>query len=110
MQGPINNIGQLLNDLLQGLVSLKRIQQFMFNGEVDTNYIARSKQANISNVALKITNGNFYWLNKQSSNPEDQDGEKEPPSSEDLKDGYKLILKDINMTIPKGSFIAILGE
>ncbi len=84
---------------------MKRVQQFMFNGEVDTSYIIRSKQA-ASPVALAITNGNFYWQSKQA------DSEKEePPASEDLtKNGYKLILKDINMTIPKGSFVAILGD
>jgi len=93
-----------LNDLLQGLVSLKRVEQFMFNGEVDTSYIARSKQA-ASNIALKITNGNFYWLNKPL-----EAEEKELFSQESTTSGYKLILKDINMTIPKGSFVAILGD
>jgi len=81
-------IGQILNDLLQGQVSLDRVQEFMCSEEIETSYISTEKTEN--DEAIKIKNGNFLWTPKTEQ--------------------QNYILKDINMQIKKGSFVAILGE
>ena len=73
-------MGQILNDLLQGQVSVARLNKFMFSSIVDSSYIRHSKE-NISDSAVKITNGNFYWTNEATKKESD------------------LILKNINMDI-----------
>ena len=99
---PINNIGSIFNDLLQGQVSLERLEKFMFSEDIDTSYIKKSESEN-SQTAIKIKNGNFYW-NKGKSQEEIQD------KQESFSDSDQPILKNINMDIKKGSFVAILGE
>ena len=63
LKGPVFNIGNIMNDLLQGQVSLERVQKFMFADEVDTSYIDRSRDS-LNSTAVKIQNGNFYWVDK----------------------------------------------
>lgn len=63
VQIPINHMGQILNDVLQGQVSVSRLNKFMFSQILDSSYINHSKR-NISDTAIKITNGNFYWNNE----------------------------------------------
>ena len=87
-------MGQILNDVLQGQVSLSRLNKFLFAQTLDSSYITHNKTIKNSTdaAALRITNGSFYWTNEQS------------------KKDSELILKNINMEIKKGSFVAILGE
>jgi len=89
-------IGQILNDMLQGQVSLERIQQFMCSEEINTDYISTEK--NDSDEAITIKNGNFLWTSKTEE------------TSNDKGSAQNYILKNINMEIKKGSFVAILGE
>jgi len=91
LQNPLNNIGTVLNDLLQGQVSLERVEKFMFSGEVDTSYINKNKDAH-SDIAIKVQNGNFSWNEKSNNNENNRKGVD------------NLILKNINMTIKKGFF------
>ena len=86
-----------MNDLLQGQVSMQRLEEFMFSDDIDTSYI---KKTSGNSSAVKIQNGNFYWNQGGDKN------NKQATSS----DSDKPILKNINMDIKKGSFVAILGE
>jgi len=88
-------MGQILNDVLQGQVSLSRLNKFLFAQTLDSSYITHNKTTKNSTndaAAVRITNGSFYWTNEQA------------------KKDSELILKNINMEIKKGSFVAILGE
>jgi len=75
----------------------------MRSSEIDTEYVTRLNKAH-EKTAIKITNGNFYWADNIRNN-----AEQSLTSNKDLNN-YKLILKDIDLDVPKGSFIAILGE
>jgi len=99
---PINNIGAIFNDLLQAQVSLERVEKFMFSEDIDTSYIRKIKSKDINSSAINIKNGNFSWTSKKDKTPE-QNGIEDSLSN-------KPILKNINMDIKKGSFVAILGE
>ena len=79
-------------------MSLERVEKFMFSGDVDTSYISRRNDPK-SDIAIKVQNGSFYWNDKPNNNVENN-----------RKTFDNRILKNINMTIKKGSFVAILGE
>jgi len=84
-----------LNDVLLGQVSLGRVQDFMCAEEIDTSII-NLKRDETDPVAVKINNGNFTWTTDETRNF--------------WKDPSNLILKDINLQINKGAFVALLGE
>lgn len=113
IQGPIFNVGSLLNDLLQGQVSLERIEKFMFSEEINVEYIKHNNQNNSqNNTAIKMTNGNFYWTQEQAKmgNHKAPSETELQPRQEDAGKKHQLILNSINIEIKKGSFVAILGE
>ena len=83
-----------MNDILQGQISLGRVQDFMYAEEIDTSII-NSNRNESDDVAVKIKNGNFAWTTNDEGTQQDSSN---------------LILKNINMEIKKGSFVAILGE
>jgi len=103
-------------------VSLDRISKFLTAEEINTEYIKKN-EIDYPETAIRVKNGNFYWLTEEEKrlkkkreeeeNEEGDDkkeivGREEPPASEN--EGEKLILKDINLEIKKGSFVAILGD
>ncbi|CAD8170443.1 unnamed protein product [Paramecium octaurelia] len=77
-----------LNDLLETKLSLKRIQDFLNSDELMNDLYCDYKK--VANSALEIEQGNFYW--KKECNQE------------------QLILKNINIKVEKGKFIAIIGD
>ena len=99
--------------MLQGQVSLGRVQDFMYAEEIDTSIINSNKDES-DNVAIRIKNGNFAWTTDETK--EDASKKDQKPSSSIqpnpnfFKDPSNLILKNINIDIKKGSFVAILGE
>lgn len=115
IKNPVFNIGNILNDFLQGQVSLGRVEKFMFAEEIDSSYINRTNDHS-NPVSIKISNGNFYW-NHIDTKPKEEDQNKNGNSKLEnmlLNDNSHakpdLILKDLNLEIKKGSFVAILGE
>ena len=106
-------VGMLLNDALQAHISVGRLQKYLFSDDIDTSYIQASKYANKDN-AIKIANGTFFWLEAKKDNP--LTGSPIPKAiaetkpTETVQAKPKLVLKDINIEIKTGSFVAILGE
>lgn len=124
-----------MNEITESKISLDRIQKFLYAEEVSTSYIYRSRNSQAEN-AIKINNGNFAWIDEAaqakanqaktqgkagsptgkpgSPPPKKPEPEKKPVDLEKGPDGKpaKLIhvLKNLNMEIKKGSFVAILGE
>ena len=91
---------------------MERVQKFMFNEEIDTSYIAHSRLPANEN-AIKITNGNFYWIKHErpgGTTSIENNSKAGCDQQEKLVDRPQLILKNINMQIKTGSFVAILGE
>ena len=96
-------------------VSLDRMGNFLAAEEIKADYIKKN-EINYPNAAIKVKDGNFYWLTEEEKRlkKKKEEGEEkkeivvqeEPPATE----GEKLILKDVNLEIKKGSFVAILGD
>jgi len=151
---------------MEAFVALERITKYLKAKDVNYGYIKQSDNIE-TDIAIKMENGNFYWLTEEEKKiqKEKEKEEKEKLEKEngkngenDKKDneaqkealketeevvalqnnevqldkeaspaldlennlkesennepstGYNLILEDINLTIKKGSFVAILGE
>lgn len=104
-------IGQMFNDMVQSYVSLGRIEKFMFAEEIDMSYIEHNPRS-VRDYAIKINNGSFNWVDKQPNATTDQPNLSAKTNVElnQIKGESDLVLKNINLQIKRGSFVAILGE
>ncbi|XP_071430083.1 ATP-binding cassette sub-family C member 3 isoform X3 [Pithys albifrons albifrons] len=82
---PLNMLPQVISNIAQTSVSLKRIQHFLSHDELDPNCVETKVIA--PGNAISVTNATFSW------------GKELKPS-----------LKDINMLVPSGSLVAIVGQ
>ncbi|NXP41332.1 MRP3 protein, partial [Leiothrix lutea] len=82
---PLNMLPQVISNIAQTSVSLKRIQQFLSHDELDPNCVETKVIA--PGNAISVRNATFSWGKE-----------------------LKPTLKDINMLIPSGSLVAIVGH
>ncbi|NWR48200.1 MRP3 protein, partial [Regulus satrapa] len=82
---PLNMLPQVISNIAQTSVSLKRIQQFLSHDELDPNCVETKVIA--PGHAISVRNATFSWGKE-----------------------LKPTLKDINMLIPSGSLVAIVGH
>nr|XP_045608210.1 multidrug resistance-associated protein 1-like isoform X2 [Procambarus clarkii] len=84
---PIAMLPMLISNIVQANVSLKRMNKFMNADELDPNCVSRDY---LENKPIVIENGTFAW------------GHGEEDS--------KPVLKGINMSVPEGSLVAVVGS
>ncbi|XP_066442933.1 ATP-binding cassette sub-family C member 3 [Eleutherodactylus coqui] len=82
---PLNMLPQVISNLAQTSVSIKRIQNFLANDELDL--AAVNKDKSMTGVAIAVENGTFSWA--KGSDP---------------------ILNNISLLVPSGSLVAIVGH
>ncbi|XP_052070017.1 multidrug resistance-associated protein 1-like [Mytilus californianus] len=80
----LHAVTHTINNFNQAYVSYQRIENFLNNEEIDDDFITRSKE---TKYGITLNDGNFKW---------DKTAE--------------TILKDINLKIPEGSLIAVVGS
>mgnify|MGYP002620850355 FL=1 len=109
---------------MEARVSSARIESYLKEDDIDTSYILKDENPN-DDYAVTIENGSFYWVTEaekaaaaernreelRKKLPKDQQDKIEILTNpQDVIEGNTWVLKDINMKIKKGSFVAILGE
>ncbi|XP_075701953.1 ATP-binding cassette sub-family C member 3 [Rhinoderma darwinii] len=82
---PLNMLPQVISNIAQASVSIKRIQNFLANDELDL--AAVNKEKSMSGVAIAVRNGTFSWA--KTNDP---------------------VLNNINLLVPSGSLVAIVGH
>ncbi|XP_005144314.2 ATP-binding cassette sub-family C member 3 isoform X1 [Melopsittacus undulatus] len=82
---PLSMLPQVISNIAQTSVSLKRIQQFLSHDELDPNSVETKVIA--PGNAISVTNASFSW------------GKELKPS-----------LKDINLLVPSGALVAVVGH
>ncbi|NXW50872.1 MRP3 protein, partial [Nyctiprogne leucopyga] len=82
---PLNMLPQVISNIAQTSVSLKRIQEFLSHDELDPNCVETKIIA--PGNAISVTNATFSW------------GKELKPS-----------LKDINLLVPSGALVAVVGH
>ncbi|XP_076819730.1 multidrug resistance-associated protein 1-like isoform X2 [Clavelina lepadiformis] len=85
LQFPLIMLPMLLSFMVQAKVSLKRLQRFLNNDELDPSSVDCTTAQ--QNAAVSVENGTFAW---------DKDGEP--------------ILHNIFLSVPKGSLVAVVGQ
>ena len=145
LQTPLRMLPNQVNQCIETFVAMGRIQKFLNEEEITTKYITRNDLW-CQDAAIKVENGNFYWIEpeklkdlkknkkkspkdkKQVANnqggtfalemgpmPNEQRGSIASRASSQessiIEEGKPLyILKNINLEIKKGAFVAIIGE
>ena len=62
LQGPIRMIPGLINNFNEVAISMKRIQKYLFQDEINPgNVIKKDKYMDMHNLSIKIENGNYSW-------------------------------------------------
>ena len=62
IQGPIRMIPGLINNFNEVAISMKRIQKYLFQDEINPgNVIKKDNYMSENNLSIKIANGNYSW-------------------------------------------------
>ena len=62
LQGPIRMIPGLINNFNEVSISMKRIQKYLFQDEINPgNIIKKDKYMDLNNLSIKIENGDYSW-------------------------------------------------
>ncbi|XP_068732556.1 multidrug resistance-associated protein 1-like [Montipora capricornis] len=84
---PITFLPNVIISMIQGKVSIDRLTHFLNLEELDPNNVEKTMPEHISSQAIHVEDGSFSW-----------DKEESP------------ILKHINVNIPSGSLVAVVGS
>ncbi|XP_051770130.1 ATP-binding cassette sub-family C member 3 isoform X4 [Ctenopharyngodon idella] len=82
---PLNMLPQVISSIVQASVSLKRIQDFLSHPELDPENVDRRNNA--SEYAVTVVNGKFAWAKQDQPT-----------------------LDNINVMVPQGSLLAVVGH
>ncbi|XP_015764594.1 PREDICTED: multidrug resistance-associated protein 1-like, partial [Acropora digitifera] len=77
----------IIVSVIQAQVSLQRLTDFLSLDEIDSNNVEKTMPEHLQTQVIHVENGTFNW---------------------DKKD--QPILKDININIPSGSLVAVVGQ
>ena len=133
IQEPVRSLSTIYTNAIETLISLKRIENFLKQDDVDPNKIQRNEQdSNSEGIAVKIENGNFSWgVEQREEKPQTylplQKSRNDTKKSKSIYNSnnkhynqfqsievFPLLLpntlKNINLTVNKGEFICIIGE
>uniref|UniRef100_A0A673IHB0 ATP-binding cassette, sub-family C (CFTR/MRP), member 3 n=1 Tax=Sinocyclocheilus rhinocerous TaxID=307959 RepID=A0A673IHB0_9TELE len=82
---PLNMLPQVISSIVQASVSLKRIQDFLSHDELNPESVDRRNNA--SEYAVSVVNGTFSWAKQDQAT-----------------------LDNINVMVPQGSLLAVVGH
>ncbi|XP_076439591.1 multidrug resistance-associated protein 1-like [Babylonia areolata] len=83
MRFPMSMLPNVITNIVQASVSLKRLQKFLDNDELDADAV---QQSSTDNLAVRITDGTFTW-------------DREAPDA----------IKNLNLEVLEGSLVAVVG-
>jgi ATP-binding cassette subfamily C (CFTR/MRP) protein 1 len=128
---PIRELSRVVSLLIETIVSLTRIEKFLDQDDIDkSNLVKNDKVTSSQNIAVEIKDGNFSWGKEVVKENVIKDNkffrykpsidvdkvsqtvsiESDIPSVISESQNGKKILKNINLTVTKGEFVAIIGE
>ena len=114
MTNPLMGIPMFLNDFFTNLISIKRLQDFLYSEEHNYN---KNENSNEKDILIKYNKATF-GINISSNQIEKEKkleiDRKKTNDSKNQSLSYEInkgiLLNDITLTIKKGEFIAILGN
>ena len=111
---PLNMLPSMITTLVLTLVSSRRLAKFLNNDEL-VRYVTREQELE----AVSIEGGTLSWTGDESGAPNgtpNKKKKKKHPQEEEQqqqleqKDSQRIILRDIDLHVKRGSFVAIVGQ
>ena len=128
MRGHTNHFPHFANGLTDFFVCVNRIQDFLKCEEIEYHKVAASNEEN-NDCSVKVEKSNFFWgLDEAKDDDSDEEDKKEaqPKRKQSVDDSTdssevedesktvtldkKIALKQVDLKIKKGEFIAVIGE
>ena len=97
LQSPIRQLPQIINNIIESAVSLKRIEEYIRQPETIEEYIHKEKYDINKEYAIKIKKGNFSWGVKQEEKNKKKEEEKIEEKEEVIEKNNKNILDNIDL-------------
>ena len=95
LQDPIRQLPNIINNIIESDVSLKRIEEFIRQPEaIDENSHKQKYDENLD-YAIKIKNGNFSWGVKQEEK-KDKNKDNNKSKKEELKADHRNTINNID--------------
>ena len=134
IKSPIFQLPQSINTLLEVIVSMKRVESFLNQPEINNEKYKKSYFDENKDYAIKIKNADFTWGIKQNEYNKERDSNLKikqkiedinfleiQPENENAQNNlkenilnsncdYNIDLKNINLEIKTGELVGILGE
>ncbi|XP_033733634.1 multidrug resistance-associated protein 7-like [Pecten maximus] len=108
--GSLNDLPWNFNTLMQGVISLERIEEFVALEDIDFNtYYTQKQDLRNINTVISVKAGKFTW-NEESGETEATEGGYSSKIREKISKSGSLSLQDINFQISKGQFIGVIGK
>ena len=100
LQWPLRLLPSQITNLIECFVGIKRIENYLMSEEIDTKYIKKNDK-NIPDVAIKIQNGNFFWVDPEEKKKNEEAKEKGKGSNNNEKNNSKK--EDTKTQKPEGN-------
>lgn len=136
IRGPMNALPQIINNTLEMLTSLTRIQNFIDMKELKIeNFLETQKDSEDQEYSIQVSKSHFTWGlasvdedSKQEKKEKKEEAKKEKPKkkccigskqTEENDDETKeetvsidqlVVLKDLDFKIKRGEFVCIIGD
>lgn len=114
IQDPIRGLANIYTNLIEVIVSMKRIEAFLKEDDINKRNIITDDVLTISqSIDVKIENGSYTWgarkqmpLKSLSPNEDKQSS----PSLVLRENNSKAVINDINLEVKKGELVCITGN
>ncbi|KAJ8284525.1 hypothetical protein COCON_G00033750 [Conger conger] len=100
---PLNSFPWVLNGIIEAMVSLDRIQCFLRLRNQDLNTYYSLVAPEDPQIAVRIEQCTFSWKGRDG-------GDSQSPGETGTIGPEALLLHDLNLTIKKGSLVAVVGK
>ena len=94
LQDPIRQLPSSINNFLEVMVSMKRIEKFLRQTDTKDKLLKINQNNNNTDIAIKITNGCFSWGVKQEKKEDSKKNKEKTEKEKNKEDRDKDINKD----------------
>ena len=112
LQQPIRYLPSVINQTLETVISLKRIEAFIKQPNINKDLIKRGEYDQNGEYAIKINGGNFSWGVKQKKESEqDSPGNKKKEIKDDKKEEEEeIVVNEEDALFPDDDSISTLSQ
>lgn len=114
IQDPIRGLANIYTNLIEVIVSMKRIEAFLKEDDINKRNIITDDILTISqSIDVKIENGSYTWGARKQMPLKSLSPNEDKQSSPSLvlhENNSKAVINDINLEVKKGELVCITGN